>query len=306
MKKEQSINHLSTEKNNTRTAEIDSESTLGILELINNEDKLVAVQVEKELQAIEKVVNVVVQIIQNGGRVFYVGAGTSGRLGVLDASECPPTYGVPSELFQAIIAGGTEAIFRAKEGVEDNPDRGAHDLKKHHVSTEDIVIGIAASGRTPYVIGALNYANSIGASTASIACVKYSEIGNVADCPIEVETGPEVIAGSTRMKAGTAQKMVLNMISTASMIKLGKVYKNYMVDVKSSNEKLYLRSINMIQDITNITIEQAENLFEESNHSVKHAILMKASNLNFDEVDNLLKKSNGHVLRALKIFKGEE
>lgn len=299
----QDIKSLETEQHNHQSTNIDKMNTLDILKTINNEDKQIPSAIHKNLNNIEKVVDESYKSLKDGGRLIYIGAGTSGRLGVLDASECPPTYGVTPDLVQGIMAGGNEAIFRAQEGVEDRLEEGEKDLKEINLTEKDMVIGITASGRTPYVLGALNYANSIQAGTSSISCASYSEVSDVAQFPIEIITGPEVVTGSTRMKAGTAQKLVLNMISTAVMIKLGKVYQNYMVDLKASNYKLKIRSINILKEILTINDSQALELLEQANGHVKLALLLGMTDLKIDKAKEQLKQSNGHLRKALE---GEE
>lgn len=294
------LSKLETENQNANTMNIDTASTLEIVSLINNEDAAVALAVQKELPAIAELVDVIVQQLKKGGRLFYIGAGTSGRLGFLDASECPPTYGVSYETVQAIIAGGFEAIYKAKEGAEDDREAGVTDCKQHGLSANDILVGIAASGRTPYVIGALEYANSIGCPTGSIACVSNSVIGTLARYKIDVVTGPEAVTGSTRMKAGTAQKMVLNMLSTAAMIRLGKVYNNLMVDVKATNEKLVARAKSFIMKAAGCSEEVAGRLFEESGRNVKTAIAMYHTGYTKQQAQDLLNKHEGHLKTALQ------
>ncbi|MDD6710771.1 MAG: N-acetylmuramic acid 6-phosphate etherase [Sharpea porci] len=288
---DENINYLDTEQRNQNTKNIDQLSTLEVLEKINAEDATVPVAIKKVLPAIEKIVDLAYTAVKAGGRVIYVGAGTSGRLGILDASECPPTYGVSPEMFQGLMAGGKEAIFKAKEGAEDSLTLAQKDLEEIHLSKNDLVVGIAASGRTPYVIGALQYAQKIGASTASIACSSHAKISQYADAPVEVITGAEVICGSTRMKAGTAQKLILNMISTTTMIKLGKVYQNYMVDVQPTNEKLKSRATHMIQEITGVSKEEAQALYKESNAHVKVAIVMALCHVDLDNAKKLLEEN---------------
>lgn len=265
---------LNTEQQNPNTLDIDRIPTEEMLIKINAEDRKVAEVVYKQIPSIAKLIDQAYSCVENGGRILYVGAGTSGRLGILDASECPPTYGVSDQLVQGVIAGGTPAIFKAQEGAEDSKELAIEDLKERNLSSADMVIGLAASGRTPYVVGALEYANKIGAQTGSVSCVEHSELAKVAHFPVEVVTGAEVVTGSTRMKAGTAQKMVLNMISTCVMIKMGKVYHNLMVDVQPSNEKLIVRATRMIQQILEIGQQEATDLFEASGRSVKRAIVM--------------------------------
>lgn len=268
------LDKLSTEKNNIESKDIELKSTIEILEKINSEEKLVAFAVEKEIPNISKLIDAIEKITNDKTRIIYIGAGTSGRLGVLDASECPPTFGVDYEVVKAIMAGGNNAMFKAKENVEDSMIQGEIDLKKLNITKSDIVIGITASGRTPYVIGALEYANSLGVITGSISCSKNSEVSKISKYPIEVVVGAEIVTGSTRMKAGTAQKMVLNMISTTVMIKRGKVFSGYMVDVKTSNTKLIERAKNIIMKTTNVDYEKASRYLKESNMNVKVAIAM--------------------------------
>ncbi|MFT3744860.1 MAG: N-acetylmuramic acid 6-phosphate etherase [Pyrinomonadaceae bacterium] len=261
-----------TEQENPKTAAIDQASTLDACRLINDEDKTVALAIEKVLPEIAAVIDKVVERLQNGGRLFYVGTGTSGRLGVLDASEIPPTFGVSYELVQGIIAGGYDALYKATESSEDNREAGSEDLKKRGVTANDVVIGIAASGRTPYTIGAVEFARSLGCFTACIACVPDSAITHAVDIAIVPNVGPEALTGSTRMKAGTAQKLVLNTISTVTMIKLGNVRGNRMVSVKASNEKLRDRAVRILMAETNIDRFEAEELLEKANWNLPSAL----------------------------------
>ena len=251
------LEKLSTEENNLNSKDIELQDSLEIVRRINEEDKKVAFCVEKELGSISRLIDAILSKYKKETRIIYIGAGTSGRLGILDASECPPTYGVSFEKVQGIIAGGNEAIFKAKENAEDNPELGKQDLLNINLTENDVVIGLAASGRTPYVLGAIEYANSIGAITGSITCSKSSDLSKVSQYPIEVPVGAEIITGSTRMKAGTAQKMILNMISTTIMIKLGKVFSGYMVDVKTSNQKLIERAKRIIMKTANCDYEKS-------------------------------------------------
>ena len=244
-----------------------------MLAIINNEDKKVAFAVEKELHRIAQAVDTAEKCLQGGGRIIYMGCGTSGRLGVLDASECPPTYNVPQDMVMGIIAGGPPALVKSSESMEDHEDFGIADLKAINFSAKDFLVGIAASGRTPYVIGGLKYAGSIGANRACIVCSQNSPMAEVSDIVIALDTGPEVITGSTRMKAGTAQKMVLNMISTGAMVRLGKVYSNLMVDLRPTNSKLVVRAIRIICEVTGCSPFEAEAAFKESDNNVKAAIL---------------------------------
>ena len=265
-----------TEQENPKTANIDQVPTLDALRLINNEDKLVAAAVEEVLPDVARVVDEIVKRLQNDGRLFYIGTGTSGRLGVLDASEIPPTYGVSYDLVQGIIAGGYEALYKATEASEDNKEQGVEDLKARGVTDNDAVIGIAASGRTPYTIGAVQYAKSIGCFTACIVCNPESEITKAVDVAIVPVVGPEAITGSTRMKAGTAQKLILNMISTAAMIRLGYVKGNRMTNVRASNEKLKDRAVRILMAETGITDNgDAKRLLREANFSIPEAVKIR-------------------------------
>jgi N-acetylmuramic acid 6-phosphate etherase len=262
-----------TEQENPATAEIDRISTLDAVRLINTEDKKVAEAVETALLDIAAVIDKIVERLKNGGRLFYVGTGTSGRLGVLDASEIPPTFGVDYDMVQGVIAGGYDALYKATEASEDNKQAGADDLKKRGLTEKDAVIGLAASGRTPYTIGAVEYAREFGCFTACITCVPDSPITNAVEIPIVVVVGPEALTGSTRMKAGTAQKMVLNMISTVAMIRLGYVHGNRMTNVRASNEKLRDRAVRILMAETGITDrDEADGLLKENGYSVRAAI----------------------------------
>lgn len=291
---------LNTEKRNPRTMKIDQATSLEIVEMMNYEDSTIASAVQKELPKIAALIDDVVKCIASGGRVIYMGAGTSGRLGILDASECPPTYGVSPELFQGLIAGGQEAIFRAIEGAEDSEELGIEDLKRINVTSKDCVIGLAASGRTPYVISALKYANEIGAVTGSICCVEGGEISKVSKHAIEAVTGPEVVTGSTRLKAGTSQKLILNMISTGSMILSGKVYENLMVDVQATNAKLIVRSKTIISEALGCEFDEAEKLYYESGEVVKVAILMGLTDKTREEATALLDGNNGNISKTVQ------
>ena len=294
------LEKLITETRNSKSADIDKVSTLEMLKIINDEDKIVAYAIEKELPNIADGVDLIACRILDGGRLIYCGAGTSGRLGILDAVECPPTYGVDSNLVQGLIAGGPDAVYKAKEGAEDSKELGAEELKGIDFSKKDVLVGIAASGRTPYVIGALEYANSIGASTISINCNKNSEIEKFSDISIAPIVGPEVVTGSTRMKAGTAQKMVLNMLSTGTMIKLGKVYSNLMVDVKPSNEKLIERAKKIVSEATGKSYKEAEKILDKTGYDVKLAIFITEMGMPIDEAKKILDKCHGHISNALE------
>lgn len=293
------LEQLVTEGVNENTNNIDKVSTLEMLTMINEEDKKVAFEVQKELPNIAKAVDEIAKAFEKGGRLIYVGAGTSGRLGILDASECPPTYGVPENMVHAIIAGGYEAIFRAKEGAEDSLELCEKDLKNIDFSADDVLVGLAASGRTPYVIGGLKYAKELGAVTVGVTCNPNSEISRLAYISIAPVVGPEVITGSTRMKSGTAQKMVLNMLTTGSMIKIGKVFNNLMVDVKASNEKLVERAKRIVSLATGVTREKATEVLEQTSYNVKLSILMIESGLSRQEALDLLEKNKGYISKAL-------
>ena len=268
-----------TEQENTATAEIDKVSTLEAVRLINNEDKLVAAAVERVLPEIAAVIDKIVERLKNGGRLFYVGTGTSGRLGVLDGSEIPPTFGVSYDLVQGVIAGGYEALYKATESSEDNREAGAEDLKTRGVTAKDAVIGIAASGRTPYTIGAVDHARELGCFTACIVCVPDSAIAKAVDVAIVPVVGPEAITGSTRMKSGTAQKLVLNMISTVTMIRLGYVKGNRMTNVKAGNEKLRDRAARIVMAETGTDLTTAIDRLKRTNYDVKKAIAISFSSV---------------------------
>lgn len=297
------LSNLTTETRNPRTANIDKLSTVEILTIMNEEDETIASSVKRSLPQIKSAVELVYSAFQNGGRLYYVGAGTSGRLGVLDAAECPPTFKTEPDMVKAVLAGGKDAIFTAIEGVEDRADVGAKDLAEAGVKKGDVVIGITASGRTPYVIGALDFAKKMNATTVGLSCNKQSELKTTADHSIEIIVGPEVITGSTRLKAATAQKMALNMITTASMIKLGKVYENLMVDMKASNSKLKNRARNMVMMATQTSYESADSVLKESKEDVKHAIVMIEGEVSFEESKRLLEKGGGLVRHAIKLSK---
>ncbi len=295
------ISSLKTEERNSRSMNIDIASTGEILKIINSEDKSVPSAVEKEIPYIEMAVDIIVDAFKAGGRLLYFGAGTSGRLGVIDASECPPTFGTDPEIVQGFIAGGKEAMFRAKEGAEDFEENGAADIIKAQVTSKDVVCGIAASRRTPYVIGAVKKARELGARTLYITCNPRNEFNikevDVAICPY---VGPEVIMGSTRMKSGTAQKLVLNMLTTASMIRLGKVYGNMMIDLQMTNKKLVERSKRIVMTITGLSYEESEKYLKEADGHVKTALVMIKVNVNADEARSLLKKADGFVRKAIE------
>ena len=289
-----------TEQENENTANIDKVSTLEAVRLINDEDKKVAFAIEKILPEIASAIDEIVKRLQNGGRLFYIGTGTSGRLGVLDASEIPPTFGVSYDLIQGIIAGGYEALYKAVEASEDNREQGAKDLQIRGGTKKDSVVGIAASGRTPYTIGALDFAREIGCFTACITCVPDSQITKSAEIAIVAEVGAEAITGSTRMKSGTAQKLILNMISTAAMIRLGYVKGNRMTNVKSSNIKLKERSLRILMSETNLNETDAQTLMNEANHDLRVAIVMQKGNVSREMAENSLAKNSFVVDSAIK------
>jgi N-acetylmuramic acid 6-phosphate etherase len=292
--------YLLTEQRNPASVGIDRESTLEILRIINNQDHLVAPAVARELPAVARAVDEIVRCIQNQGRLFYVGAGTSGRLGVLDASECPPTFGVDPGLVQGIIAGGEPALSRATEASEDDPSVGVRDLQERGFTSRDALVGIAASGRTPYVLGAVDHAKSLRAVTAGISCTPDSELSRRVEIAITPLVGPEIITGSTRMKAGTATKLVLNMITTAVMIRMGYVYNNLMVNVQPRNHKLVERAKRIIGEALDITPRRAAELFELSGRDVRTAIVMGAVNASREEAQVLLSRHQGRVGEVLK------
>lgn len=293
------LKNLVTEKRNPKTAEIDSKSTEEILQIINEEDKQIPFVVEKEIPYIKQAVDILVHAFKNGGRLIYIGAGTSGRLGVLDASECPPTFGTDPEMIRGLIAGGPAALVRSQEGVEDKREQGAIDLMKMNFTAKDVACGIAASRRTPYVVGAIEKAREIGAKTIFITCNPREEMNlpvDVAICPV---VGPEVIMGSTRMKSGTAQKLVLNMLTTTTMIRLGKVYGNMMVDLQMTSKKLEERSKRTVMMITDVDYETAEKVLREANGHVKTALVMILKQANREQAQLRLKLSDGFVRGAL-------
>ncbi|WP_397539422.1 N-acetylmuramic acid 6-phosphate etherase [Rummeliibacillus pycnus] len=293
------LDKLTTEKRNEKTMHLDEMSMEEILVLMNYEDQTVPKSVEKEIPQIKKVADAIITAFQNEGRLIYLGAGTSGRLGILDAAECVPTFGTSPEKVVGLIAGGLSAMTVAVEGAEDSEELAKKDLKDLNLTDKDIVIGIAASGRTPYVVGGLKYANDVGALTASIACNRNAIISTYATIPIEVEVGPEILTGSTRLKSGTAQKLVLNMLSTVSMIGIGKIYKNLMVDVQPTNEKLVERSKRIIMQATDCSYDKASESFEKANRDVKLAIVMLLTNLGKEEAKERLKQAKGFVRKTL-------
>lgn len=296
----ESIEELETEKPNPGSTNIDMMSALEIARLMNAEDKMVALAVEKVLAPIASLSERITEAVRNGGRCFYVGAGTSGRLAVIDAAETVPTFNLPYGTFVAILAGGSEAMMKAIENVEDDKKGGVNEIVRHRVFSKDVVIGISASGRTPFVIGAIEAAKRVKAFTGCIVNVEDSVLSSMVDIPIEVITGPEVITGSTRLKAGTAQKMVLNMLSTISMIRLGKVYKNLMVDVTPINEKLVKRAIRIIAMATGISKEKASRLLKESGMRPKVAIIMALTGKNTQEIEKILEINDWSIKNTLE------
>lgn len=294
------LDKLVTESVNENSKNIDRVSTEKMVEIINAEDKKVADAVEKEKKNIAAAVDEITAALKNGGRLIYMGAGTSGRLGILDASECPPTYGVSSELVKGLIAGGEDAIRNSIENAEDSKEEAVEHLENINFSKNDFLVGIAASGSTPYVIGGLEYAKSLGAKTAALSCNPDSKIAEIAEISIAPVVGPEVVTGSTRMKAGTAQKMVLNMLSTATMIKLGKVYKNYMVDLQVKNNKLAERAKNMIMAVSEVSYKKAEKYLEKTDNNVKLAIMMLNSGLEKEKAEEELTKYEGRLAEAIQ------
>ena len=301
------LTRLSTEQRNPASMDIDARSISEILHIINSEDKRVAVAVEAELEYIGKAVEIVVHSLKSGGMLLYVGAGTSGRLGVLDAAECPPTYGTPPEIVQGMIAGGEKAMFRSQEGAEDKQENGARDIDERGVGKRDVVCGIAASLRTPYVIGAVKRAKQLGAKTLYVTTnprsrlysPEFTEVAEVVDVAVCPEVGPEVIMGSTRMKSGTAQKLVLNMITTAAMVRLGKVYENMMIDLQMTNQKLRERSKRIVMTITGVGYEEAADYLEKAEGHVKTALVMIKAGVGRDEAQQRLQQADGFVRAAI-------
>ncbi|RBM68732.1 N-acetylmuramic acid 6-phosphate etherase [Vibrio tarriae] len=294
------LSHLVSEGRNPDTMDIDLLSSQEIVERLNQQDKQVPLAVEAVLPKIAQAVDKITAAFKQGGRLIYLGAGTSGRLGVLDASECPPTFGVSDQMVIGLIAGGKEAMFTAQEGAEDNATLGAHDLQQIDFSSKDVLVGIAASGRTPYVIGALEYANDLGATTIALSCNPDSPIAEIAQIAISPVVGPEALTGSTRLKSGTAQKLVLNMLTTASMIRLGKSYQNLMVDVRATNRKLIARAVRIVMQATDCQREEAEALLKESHNNAKLAILMHLTGMNYEQATAKLSQSDGFLRRAME------
>ncbi|MCD9468037.1 N-acetylmuramic acid 6-phosphate etherase [Photobacterium iliopiscarium] len=293
------LTKLVTESRNNASEAIDTLSTLDMLKVINNEDKKVALAVEQTLPAIAQAVDAIAAAFSQGGRLIYIGAGTSGRLGILDASECPPTYGSAPEQVVGLIAGGHQAILKAVENAEDNVEMGADDLKAIHFSAKDVLVGIAASGRTPYVLGAMAYARSMNATVACVSCNPQSPMTEAADIVITPVVGAEVVTGSSRMKAGTAQKLVLNMLTTGAMIRLGKIYGNLMVDVEATNAKLVERQKQIVMQATDCDREQAEMALNACEGHCKTAIVMILTGVDSDTAKALLQQNKGYIRPAI-------
>ena len=300
------LQQLATEQRNPHSMHIDTATVQEILEIINTEDHLVPLAVRREIPYIARAVDIVVEAFRAGGRLFYVGAGTSGRLGILDASECPLTFGTDPEMVQGLIAGGRPAVFRSQEGAEDHEENGRKALDEAGVRPPDVVCGIAASRRTPYVVGAVKHARALGCRTLYITCNPRSEFTldvDVAICPV---VGPEVIMGSTRMKSGTAQKLVLNMLTTASMIRLGKVYENMMVDLQMTNRKLVERSRRTLMSVTGCSYDEAAEVLEAAGGHVKTAVVMSLAGVTAEEARRRLVRADGFVRTALMYGEGED
>lgn len=293
------LSQLLTEERNPDSMHIDEMSVREILELMNSEDKKVASSVQKELPYIEKAVQIVVESLSHGGRVFYAGAGTSGRLGVLDAAECPPTFSSPPEMVQGIIAGGPEALIKSMEGAEDDSEAAGIELSKRGLTNKDVVVGIAASRRTPYVVGAIDHARKIGAKTIYVSCNPRAQMNIPVDVSICPTPGPEVVTGSTRMKAATAQKMILNMISTTTMVRMGKVYENLMVDLQVKSQKLEERSKRILTVLTDASYQEASQYLDKAKGNLKAAIVMIKTGEDFSSASDKLKKAGGNVKKAI-------
>ncbi|MER8474420.1 N-acetylmuramic acid 6-phosphate etherase [Mesorhizobium sp. M1163] len=293
------LERLVSEDRNPKTMDIDLLPTLEVLRKINDEDKGVAAAVEKVIPDIAAAVNRIVSAFQKGARLVYMGAGTSGRLGVLDASECPPTFGVPEDMVMGLIAGGVDALVHSAEGAEDDPKQGIKALQDIKLTAGDVVVGIAVSGRTPYVIGGLTYAKQVGATTVALSCNPRSTIAGIADIAISPVVGPEVLTGSTRLKSGTAQKLVLNMLSTASMIRIGKSYQNLMVDLNPSNKKLIARAVRIVMQTTGCAAQQARQALDQTGNDVKLAILVTITGMGVEEARTALANAGGFLRKAI-------
>ncbi len=294
-----SLQNLDSEKTNSGSEQLDAFSALEIAALMNGEDQKVALAVQKVLPEIARAIEAAAFALRAGGRIIYIGAGTSGRLGVLDAAEIPPTFSAPPGLVVGLIAGGESAMFTAQEGIEDDPKRGADDLTDAKLSADDFVVGLAASGRTPYVLGAVSKAKEIGAETAGISCNSRSALAQLSDIPITPIVGPEILTGSTRLKSGTAQKQILNMISTGAMVKIGKCYGNRMVDLSVSNDKLKARAINLVNDISQCSNAAALEALEATDWNIKAAILVGISGLTPADATKCIDDANGHLRQAI-------
>lgn len=305
MDNKQMLASLATEQVNAQSARLDELSALEIVTLMNTLDADVLKAVNLALPQISEAIEGIVERMKRGGRLIYMGAGTSGRLGVLDASECPPTFGVSNQLVQGIIAGGDGALRNAVEGAEDDRELGKKDLIERNLTEADIVVGISASGYAPYCCGALEYANEVGALTVAMSCNRGANTSKVAKIAIEAPTGPETLSGSTRLKAGTATKLMLNMLSTATMVKMGKVYKNLMVDVRATNVKLKDRSIRITMNATGLSREEAEKLYQAAGGSIKAAIVMHETGVSCGTAEKLLTESEGYVRKAIKAAGGK-
>lgn len=292
--------HLTTESRNPASEDLDGLTPIEIVRLINSEDAKVSSAVGAEADSIARAIEAICERLAAGGRLIYIGAGTSGRLGVLDAAECPPTFNSPPTQVVGVIAGGNKALTSAVEGAEDSNDLAAEDLKAVNLTAADVLVGIATSGRTPYVIGSLKYARSLGVFTIGLVCNRDSQISTLCDITIAPIVGPEILSGSTRMKAGTATKMVLNMLSTGAMIRLGKTFGNLMVDVRASNTKLADRARRIVKAITNLSDQESEQLLRECRGEVKTAIVSHYTGYSFDQAHDLLASSGGHLRAALQ------
>ncbi len=299
------LESFTTEKRNSASMDIDTKDSLEILRIINDQDKKVPYAVEKVLASVAALVDDVVDSFRKGGKLVYIGAGTSGRLGVLDASECPPTYGTDPEMVQGLIAGGREALVRSIEGAEDNAEQGVADLEAIGFTPDDVLVGITASGQAPYVLGAMAHARELGAVVGAISCNAGSKTFSYAKHCIYLDVGPEVVTGSTRMKAGTAQKLALNMITTAAMIRLGKVFHNLMVDLRPVNRKLVERSKRLIRQATGCSPEEAASVFESSGRKPKTAIIMILLGVDRQEAERLEKAGGGPIARAIALYNNE-
>jgi N-acetylmuramic acid 6-phosphate etherase len=293
------LEHLISEERNPNTMEIDLLPTVEVLRVINREDSSVPDAVEKVIAEIARAVDRIVDAFGKGGRLIYLGAGTSGRLGVLDAAECPPTFSVPADMVVGLIAGGAEALSKATEGAEDDAEAGVTALKDIGLTRRDVVVGIAVSGRTPYVVGGLTYAKTLGATTVALSCNRDAAIAHVADISILPVVGPEVLTGSTRLKSGTAQKLVLNMLTTASMIRSGKCYQNLMVDLKPTNMKLVARAARIVTQATGCTAEQAQEALKRTANDVKLAILITVTGMSLSRAKAALQSAGGFLRKAI-------